>query len=37
MQNQQSEISMNPSTKQETEFSKPDQSGGPAAGFQVCP
>jgi hypothetical protein len=25
------------STKQETEFVKPDQSGGPAAQFQVCP
>jgi hypothetical protein len=25
------------SSKQETEFLKPDQSGGPAAQFQVCP
>ncbi len=28
---------VDPSTKQETEFLKPDQSGGPAAQFQVCP
>jgi hypothetical protein len=25
------------SSKQETEFVKPDQSGGPASQFQVCP
>ncbi len=29
--------SVDPSSKQETEFLKPDQSGGPAASFQVCP
>jgi hypothetical protein len=28
---------IDPSTKQETEFSKPDGSGGPATAFQVCP
>ncbi len=28
---------IDPSSKQETEFIKPDQSGGPAAAFQVCP
>lgn len=28
---------IDPSTKQETELLKPDQSSGPAAGFQVCP
>lgn len=28
---------IDPDTKQETEFVKPDQSGGPAAGFEVCP
>jgi hypothetical protein len=26
-----------PISKQETEFIKPDASGGPAAGFQICP
>jgi hypothetical protein len=26
-----------PGTRQETEFVKPDASGGPAAGFQICP
>jgi hypothetical protein len=30
-------FSIDPSSKQETEFIKPDQSGGPAASFQVCP
>jgi hypothetical protein len=30
-------FAVDPETKQETEFSKPDQSGGPATGFQVCP
>lgn len=30
-------FSVDPSTKQETEFVKPDQSGGPAVGFQICP
>lgn len=28
---------IDPSTRQETEFSKPDGSGGPATPFQVCP
>lgn len=28
---------VDPNSKQESEFIKPDQSGGPAAGFQVCP
>jgi hypothetical protein len=28
---------VDPTTKQETEFLKPDQSGGPATQFQVCP
>ncbi|MCL4486913.1 MAG: hypothetical protein M1570_02125, partial [Chloroflexi bacterium] len=28
---------IDPSSKQETEFAKPDQSGGPAVGFQMCP
>lgn len=28
---------VDPSSKQETEFIKPDQSGGPATAFQVCP
>ncbi len=28
---------VDPNTKQETEFLKPDQSGGPAAQFQDCP
>ena len=30
-------FSVDPSTKQETEYIKPDQSGGPAAGFEICP
>ncbi len=28
---------IDPDSKQETEFIKPDASGGPAGGFQVCP
>ncbi len=28
---------VDPDSKQETEFIKPDASGGPAGGFQVCP
>lgn len=28
---------IDPGTRQETEFSKPDGSGGPATAFQVCP
>ncbi|MBM3127913.1 MAG: hypothetical protein FJ009_04665 [Chloroflexi bacterium] len=30
-------FSIDPGSRQETEFVKPDGSGGPAAGFQVCP
>lgn len=30
-------FAIDPSTKQETEFMKPDGTGGPAAAFQVCP
>jgi len=28
---------IDPGSRQETEFTKPDGSGGPATGFQVCP